>query len=98
MLHTSYKIAIETFAEMTVVESNGRIRSDNNAKIAIHIPIKTFQSLKKEFDILENDIEAFVASMIERIIMEHAGEANSKVFSTAETKELEDDLKGLGYL
>jgi hypothetical protein len=83
---------------MTVLEDGKSTLNNSNAKIAIHIPLKTFHSLKKEFDILEHDVEGFVASLIERIIMEHAGEANSKVFSKSEEKELEDELKGLGYL
>jgi hypothetical protein len=84
---------------MTVLEDNGKGNFENgSAKIAIHIPIKTFNALRKEFDIFEEDVEGFVTSLIERIIMEHAGEANSKVLTGKEEKELEDDLKGLGYL
>lgn len=84
---------------MTVIEDAERSTPENvNGKIAIHIPMKTFNAIRKEFDILEHDVEGFVTSLIERIIMEHIGEANSKVLSSAEEKELEDDLKGLGYL
>ena len=66
--------------------------------ITIRIPLKTFNALKKEFDILEQDVESFIVSVIERVIMERASDASSKVFSREEEKELEDDLKGLGYI
>jgi hypothetical protein len=69
-----------------------------STKIAVYIPETTISSLKKEFNIEDADLNDFVTSMIERRIAEHIGETNSKVFSESETKELEDDLKGLGYI
>jgi hypothetical protein len=70
----------------------------STTKIAIHIPEATISSLKKEFNILEADLSGFITSLLERSIAEHVGERNSKVFSESETKEIEDDLKGLGYI
>jgi hypothetical protein len=71
----------------------------STTKIAIHIPEATISSLKKEFNIQEGaDLSSFITSLLERSIAEHVGEANSKVFSESETKEIEDDLKGLGYI
>jgi hypothetical protein len=69
-----------------------------STKIAIHIPEATISSLKKEFNIQDADLSSFITSLLERSIAEHVGEANSKVFSESETKEIEDDLKGLGYI
>jgi hypothetical protein len=68
-------------------------------KISLAIPIKTIQSLKKEFD-LKNELEVndYVISLIERTIADHIAENNSGAFSDAEVKEIEDDLKGLGYI
>jgi len=83
---------------MTLLEGNEKIVVENNAKIAVYVPFKTFNSLRKEFNILESEVDGFVTSLIERSIMERAGDANSNVFSKAEEKELEDDLRGLGYL
>jgi hypothetical protein len=69
-----------------------------STKIAIHIPESTIFSLKKEFNIEDTDLSNFITSLLERSIAEHVGEVNSKVFSESETKEIEDDLKGLGYI
>jgi hypothetical protein len=69
-----------------------------STKIAIDIPEATISSLKKEFNIDDADLSSFITSLIERRIEEHIGETNSKVFSASETKELEEDLKGLGYI
>jgi hypothetical protein len=69
-----------------------------STKIAIYIPEAVISSLKKEFNIEDADLGNFITSLIERRILEHIGETNSKVFSESETKELEDDLKGLGYI
>ena len=43
-------------------------------------------------------ISSSITSLLERSIAEHVGETNSNVFSESETKEIEDDLKGLGYI
>jgi exoribonuclease R len=60
--------------------------------------LKIISSLKKEFNISDLEIEGFITTIINKTIEEHMGEANSKVFSQAETEEIEDDLKGLGYI
>jgi hypothetical protein len=69
-----------------------------SAKVTIQIPESTISSLKKEFDVQDTDLSSFITSLLERSIAEHVGESNSKVFSESETKEIEDDLKGLGYI
>lgn len=75
-----------------------RISMLMSAKVTIHIPESTISSLKKEFDVQDTDLSSFITSLLERSIAEHVGESNSKVFSESETKEIEDDLKGLGYI
>ena len=67
-----------------------------STKIEIHIPEATISSLKKEFNIEDADLGSFITSLLERNIAEHVSETNSNVFSESETKEVEDDLKGLG--
>lgn len=71
---------------------------NNNAHTAVYLSIKTISLLKKEFNIPETEVEHFIDSMLNKIIEEHIGETNSKIFSEDETKEIEDDLKGLGYI
>jgi predicted HTH transcriptional regulator len=71
---------------------------EQGKQIAVHLPITTLNSLKKEFNISEADISSFITCLIDRAVAEHIAEANSKVFSDSEVKELEDDLKGLGYI
>lgn len=70
----------------------------NSSKIALHLSRNVIVLLKEEFALQENEIEDFITSVIERLIVEHNGETNSKVFSERETKELEENLKGLGYI
>ena len=79
--------------ELTQPEANA-----SNSQVAVHLPVKTLSSLKKEFNISDSEIDSFVTSIINKAIEEHIGEANSKIFSESETKEMEDDLKGLGYI
>jgi len=74
------------------------ILENSSSKIPIYIPVSTIQSLKKELGISDNELENFVASLIERKIAEHIGEVNSGIFTEDETEEIEGDLKGLGYI
>lgn len=64
----------------------------------IYIPSRTISLLIKEFNLKEEDIDSYIAGIIERIVSEHAQNANSEVFSGDEVKEIEDNLKGLGYI
>ena len=70
----------------------------SDSKIAVHLPTKMLSSLKKEFNISDSELESLITTIINKTIEEHMGETNSKVFSQAETEEIEDDLKGLGYI
>jgi alpha-amylase/alpha-mannosidase (GH57 family) len=66
--------------------------------VRVEVPWQTITSLIKEFDIKEKEISNFIDNSLQRLIMEHIGEANSNVFSESEAHEIEDDLKGLGYI
>lgn len=69
-----------------------------NSQVAVYLPMKTLSILKKEFNISDAEVEGFIASIINKTVVEHMGETNSNVFSAAETNEIENDLKGLGYI
>ena len=71
---------------------------EENGDVSIKIPTKTIDALRKEFGISEEDLSDFIISLIEKRILENIDETNSKVFSQSQTKEIEDDLKGLGYI
>jgi len=77
---------------------NEEPRTQSYEQVAVYIPANTIHSLKKEFDVKEADLGTFITNLIERTVNEHIGETNSKVFSESEAKEIEDDLKGLGYI
>ncbi|OLD41055.1 MAG: hypothetical protein AUI60_02905 [Thaumarchaeota archaeon 13_1_40CM_2_39_4] len=70
----------------------------NDEKISINVPTKLISSIIKEFNLSENEIERFIMSTLERIVVEKNSARNSEVFTKAETKEIEDELNGLGYL
>lgn len=78
------------------------VQEDRNTvlltKHTVNIPHGTIQSLCREFNIQNNEIDNFVMLLIEKVVAERISEVNSKVFSDSEVKEMEDDLKGLGYI
>jgi hypothetical protein len=78
--------------------SDSKKLQEHDDNVLVKIPAKTFYSLKKEFGISEEDLGNFVISLIEKRILEKIDETNSRVFSESQTKEIEDDLKGLGYI
>jgi hypothetical protein len=67
-------------------------------KKALDLHAQTLHRLKEEFNLKDDDLVSFVNSLLEVKIMEHLCESNSKVFSESETHEIEEDLKGLGYI
>jgi hypothetical protein len=64
----------------------------------VYIPAGTWTSLKKEFDLSEGDMEAFIVTTLEKIAAERSQEINSAGVTEDEANEIEDNLKGLGYL
>jgi hypothetical protein len=78
---------------------NNESNQTQRKEIPINIPLTTLNSLKREFNLSsEAEIGAYITCLIDRAVTEHIAEANSNVFSDSEVKELEDDLKGLGYI
>jgi hypothetical protein len=73
-------------------------QKQTDKRISVSISANVIDSLKKEFGLEDFDVDEFVTSIIEKKIVEHIDETNSKVFSVTETKDIEDDLKGLGYI
>ncbi|MDE1828714.1 MAG: hypothetical protein KGI25_00165 [Thaumarchaeota archaeon] len=69
-----------------------------NKDVPIYLPAKTIALLREEFSLKEDTVENFVNSLINKTVQEHMDQRNSAVFSKDETKEIEDDLKGLGYI
>jgi hypothetical protein len=67
-------------------------------KHAVNVPHGTIQSLCREFNIQHNEVDNFVMLLIEKAVADRISETNSKIFSDSEVKEMEDDLKGLGYI
>jgi hypothetical protein len=72
--------------------------TENVDEIIIKIPSNLVSSLKKEFNLAEDEVHKFILSALEKIILEKNSAQNSGVFTEAETKEIEEELKGLGYL
>jgi hypothetical protein len=52
----------------------------------------------KEFNLTDNEVEKFIISSLEKIVVEKNSARNLEVFTKAETKEIEEELNGLGYL
>ena len=72
--------------------------TSNNEKISVNIPSKLVSSIMKEFNLSDNEIENFIMSTLERVVVEKNSARNLGVFTKAETKEIEEELNGLGYL
>lgn len=66
--------------------------------MTLKVPADVITMLKREFVLSDDSLEVFVTSVIEKAIQDRIGEQNAKVFNEAETMEMEDDLKGLGYI
>jgi hypothetical protein len=64
----------------------------------VKIKLSVLDSMKRTFSIGDEQLEPFLATLIEKAIQEYISEENVKVLSQIETKELEEDLKGLGYI
>lgn len=64
----------------------------------VSLPIETIDSLKTQFDISDTEVKSFLAALIDKAIKERSGTDDSQVFTEAECLEMEEDLKGLGYI
>jgi hypothetical protein len=66
--------------------------------VQITMPVKTLESLKSEFGISDIEVKSFLAALIDKAIKERSEMDDSQVFTEAECLEMEEDLKGLGYI
>jgi len=64
----------------------------------VYLPKKVLSSLQKELNVSEAEITSFIISLIERTIASRIEETSGMIFSESETEEIENDLKGLGYI
>lgn len=71
---------------------------EGNAVVLVGIPAGLVSALRNEYKVKSNkEVGALIASIVEKSIMEHAT-ASNEVYTKEQTMELEDDLKGLGYI
>jgi len=63
----------------------------------VYLPKQILSSLQRDLNITETQITSFLISLIEKTVSNHLAE-QGKVFSASETEEIENDLKGLGYI
>ena len=64
----------------------------------VYLPTSTISALQKEFGLTPDQTIKSIQQIVQKAIEERIAENNSDVFTEAETKELEEDLKGLGYI
>lgn len=64
----------------------------------VDLPAKTIDSLKKEFNISDVEVKSFLTALIDTAIQEQLRNNDSRVFTEDECLEMEEDLKGLGYI
>lgn len=64
----------------------------------VYLPASTISALQKEFGLTPDQTIKSIQQIVQKAIEERIAENNSDVFTEAETKELEEDLKGLGYI
>ncbi len=82
---------------LLVVRSWALVSNVEITRSVIHLPAFTLDSLKREFDISDTEVESLVVTIIEKAIAERL-QKNGNGLTETEVKELEDDLKGLGYI
>jgi len=74
-----------------VVKLNGKLQD-------VVLQLSSVDGLKKAFSLKDDQVQSFLSALIDKTIQEHIAEENSKVLNETESKELEDDLRGLGYI
>jgi hypothetical protein len=67
-------------------------------KKTVYIPARTWNSLRRDFNLSEGEMEVFIVTVLNKISAEHNVEFNSASLAQDEANEIEDNLKGLGYL
>lgn len=80
-----------------MLEPNSLLQKDKEIQ-PVYLPASVIHSLKKELNVHDSEVADSIQTIIQKAIEDRIAENNSKVFTEAETKELEEDLKGLGYI
>ena len=80
-----------------MLETNTLQRNEKELE-PVYLSASTVTSLRKEFGIAADETAKSIERIIQKAIGERIAENNSNVFTEAETKELEEELKGLGYI
>jgi hypothetical protein len=75
-----------------------KIENIDDDKVAIYVRSNIINSLKNTFNLNESEMEIFIAALIDKVTREHISQSSSNVFTYEETKEIEDNLEGLGYI
>jgi hypothetical protein len=85
--------------ETDLTQLSATATSDFGMKTAVYLPAQTIDQVRKEFELGEGNLESFLVAVLEKAIQDHnSQQASDEVFTAAETEELENDLKGLGYI
>ena len=71
-------------------------RTHRTRTVNINLPV--LDNLKRTFSIRDEEVETFLTTLLEKTIQDYIADENAAVLSNVETKELEEDLKGLGYI
>ena len=80
-----------------MLETNTLQRNEKELE-PVYLSASTVTSLRKEFGIAADETAKSIERIIQKAIGERIAENNSNVFTEAETRELEEELKGLGYI
>ena len=80
-----------------MLETNALLKNEKEFE-PVYLSASTITSLRKEFGITADETAKSIEGIIQKAIGERIAENNSNVFTEAETKELEEELKGLGYI
>lgn len=101
-VHAKVNNLQESAGTTTVTEnhtSNAFFKPTDESRIPVYLPPTTLAQVKKEFEIKDEAMDSFIVSLVEKAIQErNIEQQSSKAFTEAEVKELEEDLRGLGYI
>ncbi len=64
----------------------------------IDLPFSTVQSLKEQLRMSDEQVLEKLSTIVKKAVQDLIETNDSDVFTQEEAKELEEDLKGLGYI
>ncbi len=82
----------------TGVGEESRTTLEEPLEKPIVLPRHMLSSLKRELNLTDEQVTGYVIALVEKSLSDHIADANAKIFSASETEEIENDLKGLGYI